>query len=169
MYKNLKEFTQSKSFQGILIGIIISIIVLLIFQAGVMVGQHKARFGDRLGEHYERNFVDMEERGSFPPNLNFGFGEMLLPGGHGAAGQVINVTLPTFVIAGPDNLERTIVITDETVIRQFRDELHKENIETGKFVVVLGEPNDKGEIEAKLIRFLPPPPDFIHNELITTE
>lgn len=169
MYKNLKEFTQSKSFQGILIGIIISIIVLLIFQAGVMVGQHKARFGDRMGEHFERNFVGMEGREGFPPNLIFGFDEMLPPGGHGAVGQVINVTLPTFVIAGPDNLERTILITDETVIRQFRDELQKENIEAGKFVVVLGEPNDKGETEARLIRFLPPPPNFIKNESLTTE
>jgi hypothetical protein len=166
MYKNLKELTQSKSFQGVLIGIIISIIALLIFQAGISVGQHKARFGNRMGEHFERNFVDMN-RGGFPPNL--GFGEMLPPGGHGAAGEVMSVALPTFVIAGPDNLERTIVVTDETVIRQFRDELNKENIETGKFVVVLGLPNDKGEIEAKLIRFLPPSPDFINNAPTTTE
>jgi hypothetical protein len=169
MYKNIKEFTQSKSFQGILIGILISIVVLLIFQAGVMVGQHKAGFGDRMGEHFERNFVDMERYENLPPPMAFGFGEMLPPGGHGAAGQVISVALPTFVIAGPDNLERTVVVNDETVIRQFRDEVNKENIETGRFVVVLGEPNDKGEIEAKLIRFLPPPPDFINNESITTE
>lgn len=168
MYKNLKEFTGSKSFQGILIGIAISIVALLIFQAGVIVGHHKAQFGDRMGGNYERNFIDME-RGGFPPNPNFGFGEMLPPGGHGAAGQVMNVTLPTFVIAGPDNLERTVVVSDETIIRQFRDELDTESIVAGKFVVVLGEPNDKGEIEAKLIRFLPPPPDFINNEPITTE
>lgn len=168
MYTNLKEFTQSKSFHGVLIGIIISIIALLIFQAGVMVGHHKAQFGDRMSGNYERNFVDMG-RGGFPPNPNLGFGEMLPPGGHGAAGQVINVTLPTFVIAGPDNLERTVLVSDETVIRQFRDELDTESLEVGKFVIVLGEPNDKGEIEARLIRFLPPPHNFIKNESLTTE
>ncbi len=168
MYTNLKKLTQSKSFQGVLIGIIISIIALLIFQAGVVVGNHKAQFGDRMGGNYERNFVDMG-RGGFPSNPNLGFGEMLPPGGHGAVGQVINVALPTFIIAGPDNLERTVVVSDETVIRQFRDELGTESIENGKFVVVLGEPNDKGEIEAKLIRFLPPPPDFINNEPTITE
>lgn len=166
MNKNLKELTQSKSFQGILIGIIISIIALLIFQAGVTVGQHKARFGDRMGEHFERNFVDMNREG-FSPSL--GFGEMLPPGGHGAAGEVMSVTLPTFVIAGPDNLERTIVVTDETVIRQYRNEVNTESIRTGNFVVVLGEPNDKGEIEAKLIRFLPPPPDFINKATTTLQ
>ncbi len=168
MYKNLKELTQSKSFQGILIGIVISIIALLIFQAGVIVGHHKAQFGDRMGGSYERYFVDMGQ-GDFPPNPNFGFGEMLPPGGHGAAGQVIDVTLPTFVIAGPDNLERTVVVSDATVIRQFRDELGTESLEAGKFVVVLGEPNDKGEVEAKLIRFLPPPPNFINEDKTTPQ
>lgn len=163
MYKNLKEFTASKSFQGILIGIGISIVGLLIFQAGVMVGQHKAQFGDRLGGHFERNFVDME-RGGFPSPQGFGFGEPLPPGGHGAVGEVISVTLPTFVIAGPDNLEKTVTVTDDTLIREFRDELSIDGIETGKFVVVLGEPNDDGVIEAKLIRFLPSPPDFISKE-----
>lgn len=163
MYKNLKEFTQSKSFQGILIGIGVSIIALLIFQAGVTVGQHKAKFGDRLGNHFERNFVDTQ-RGGFPNPQGFVFGEPLPPGGHGAVGEIISITLPTFVIAGPDNLEKTVAVTDDTLVREFRDELGIESIETGKFVVVLGEPNDDGVIEAKLIRFLPPPPDFIKNE-----
>ncbi len=163
MYKNLKEFTASKSFQGILIGIGISIVGLLIFQAGVMVGQHKVQFGDRLGSHFERNFVDLE-RGGFGSPKGLGFGEQLPPGGHGAVGEVISVTLPTFVIAGPDNLEKTVTVTDNTLIREFRDELSTDGIETGKFVVVLGEPNDDGVIKAKLIRFLPPPPDFIKNE-----
>lgn len=168
MFKNLKEYTQSKSFQGMLIGVFISIIALLIFQAGVMVGQHKVRFGDRMGEHYERNFVNMNEKG-FSPISPWGFGDMMPPGGHGAAGQVLSVALPTFVIAGPDNLERAVVITDETIIRQFTEELSPESIQTGKFVVVLGEPNDKGQTEARLIRFLPPPPDFINNEQTITE
>lgn len=168
MNTNFKEFIGSKSFQGILIGIGISIVALLIFQTGVMVGMHKAQFGDRFGQHFERNFID-SERGGFPGKPDFGFGGQMPSGGHGAVGEVISVTLPTFVIAGPDNLEKTILVTDETRVREFRDELTTESIETGKFAVVLGEPNNDGVIEAKLIRFLPTPPDFISDSERTTQ
>jgi hypothetical protein len=161
MYKDLIAVTKSKSFQGILIGIAISIVALGIFQTGVMVGEHKARFAHHFGDNFERNFVDSSRRGPMP--FVEEVGKMRPPTGHGSVGEVVSVTLPTFVVAGPDNIEKTIRVSDETLFREFREELSSENIEIGSFVVVLGLPNESGEIEATLVRLLPPP-DFISND-----
>ncbi|OGG66271.1 hypothetical protein A3I99_00235 [Candidatus Kaiserbacteria bacterium RIFCSPLOWO2_02_FULL_45_11b] len=162
MYQDLITFTKSKSFQGILIGIVISIVALGIFQTGVMVGEHKARFSHHFGDNFERNFIDANRPGAMP--FAEEMGDMRLPVGHGSAGEVVSVTLPTFVVAGPDNVEKTIRVSDETLFREFREELSSEDIVIGSFVVVLGSPNEGGEIEATLVRFLPPPPDFISND-----
>ena len=150
---NLKTLARSRSFQGVLIGILITVLALVIFQAGVAVGQHRAGFAGHLGDSYERNLVAPRVGGDLP------FDRLKQPplGGHGAAGEVVSVSLPTFVVAGPDKVEKTVVVSDDTLYREYRDESRVDDLAVGSFVVVLGDPNDSGEIEAKLIRFLPPP------------
>jgi len=49
-----------------------------------------------------------------------------LPGGHGAVGEIISINLPQIIINGPDNLEKIILISASTTIRQFQ-----ENIQAG--------------------------------------
>jgi len=158
MDKDLTAFTKSKSFQGVLIGIIISILALGIFQSGVMVGEQKARFSHHFGNNFERNFVDPGRRG--PTSFGREIGGMKSPVGHGSVGEVVSVALPTFVVAGPDNIEKTVRVSDTTLFREFRDARSSEDLTTGSFVVVLGSPNVDGEVEATLVRFLPPPPHF---------
>ncbi len=151
---NIKNITQSHSFRGILIGIGIVVAVLIIFQVGVSVGIRKATFGHRLGDNFERNFKD--------PRLGkFGFRNdsigMNMLSGHGAVGKIVSIELPLVVVAGPDALEKTIVITKDTEIRQFRNVITKEDLVVGSYVVVLGTPNDVGQIDAKLVRLVPAP------------
>lgn len=152
---NLKEFSQSKVFKGFIIGLGTFLIVLVIFQAGVFVGFRKAGFSQRLGENYGRIFGDDKR----PSNMMNGMFEGMpfdnLPGGHGAVGPVIKVSLSTIVVAEPNNIEKMILIGDKTIIRKFRDEIKISDILTGDFVSVIGEANSKGEIEAKLIRVMP--------------
>ncbi len=151
---NIKNFIQSQSFRGILIGIVIAIITLVIFQAGIAVGYRKATFGHRLGDNFEQNFKD-------PRGGNFGFpgmpGGMDMPSGYGATGKIVSIALPLVVVAGPDNLEKTLVINEDTEIREFRNSITKDKLQVGNFIIVLGIPNDKGQIEAKLIRLAPMP------------
>ncbi len=151
---NIKNFIQSQSFRGILIGLGIAIVVLVIFQAGVSVGFRKATFGHRLGDNFERNFKD-------PRGGKFIFqsmsGGMDMPSGHGAVGKIVSIALPLAVVAGPDNLEKTLVISEDTEIREFRDVVTKDKLQVGNFIIVFGTPNDKGQIEAKLIRLTPAP------------
>jgi hypothetical protein len=151
---NIKEFIQSHTFRGIIIGLSLAIVGLIIFQAGVAMGERKAVFSQRFGNTFERNF-----RGPDGGMMFLGFpGEGQMPGGHGAVGEIISITPPNVIIAGPDNLEKTIVIGTDTRIREFQSELKAGDLQVGDHIIILGEPNEEGQIEAKLVRLLPPPP-----------
>jgi len=150
---NIKDSIQSQSFKGILIGIFIAIIALVIFQSGVAVGERKASFAHRFGDNFERNFRD--PRGGFMQQKMLG-GENM-PGGHGAVGEIVGISLPLIVVAGPDNLEKTIVVESNTEIREFRDSITADKLKVGDFIIVLGAPNSEGQVGAKLIRLAPPP------------
>ncbi len=153
---DLKNIHKSKIVVGIIIGLLIAIIALAIFQIGMTVGYRKAIFSRGMGESFERNFMGGFNDNRRPPGF---FGEMPLPGGHGAVGEIVSINYPNFVVAGPDNLEKTVIVNDETAVRQFRDEIKSADLQVGQFIVVLGNPNDSGEVLAKLIRVVPPPPD----------
>jgi hypothetical protein len=51
-----------------------------------------------------------------------------------------------------------IVIGSDTIIAQMRSQATSTDIKVGDNVVVVGEPNDQGQIIAKLIRLMPPMP-----------
>jgi hypothetical protein len=152
MYKDFKELAESKSFRGILMGIGISVVLLLVFQAGMFVGFRKAAFSYKFGDNYYRAFGD---RGPKPFEGKFRDG---LIEGHGVVGKIVSIKLPTFVVSGPDELEKVIVINDDTRIRRFDDTLKDTDLKVDDFTVILGNPNESSQIEAKLIRVLPPPP-----------
>jgi len=123
-------------------------LALLVFQAGMYAGYRKAAFSYGMGAAYYSAFDDGP--GHFPRG---GFVEA-----HGAAGKIISMHLPTFVLEGPDNLEKVVLIDDDTQIRHFRETASSSDLGVDDFVVVIGEPNTDAQITAKLIRILPPPP-----------
>lgn len=128
------------------------LIALIIFQAGIFVGYKKAIFSGRLGDGYERAF---DNKNNPSP---FGFFGKDLPGGHGAAGKIVRINLPAIVVATPDNVEKTVLIGTDTIIRQSRNTAKAEDLKVGDFIVALGTPDETGEVEAKLVRLMPPPP-----------
>ncbi len=150
----IKNIWQSKFFRGATSSLLVLIILLCVFQAGRFVGFHQASFSYRLGDNYYRAFEGGPLSGGMMRGNPFGD----LPGGHGAAGKIIKVSLPTIVISTPDNLEKTILINDKTLVRHFRGNASSSLLKVGDMVVIIGEPNQDSAIEAKLIRLLPPPP-----------
>ena len=150
--KATNEFLRSKSFRRIVYGIGAVLVVLIIFQAGEYVGYRKAGFSYHLGDTYYRAFEGPGMMRGTPP-----FFEHEFPAAHGAAGKVLSVNLPTFVLDGSDGVEKVVVISDDTVVRHFRDDTASTSITAGDFVIVLGDPNEASQIEAKLIRVIPPP------------
>lgn len=136
----------------VLWGIGVAIAALLVFQAGVFVGFHKAGFSYRWGEDYYRVFGGHRKAFMGMPR-GFEFGEFASP--HGSVGKILNVTLPTIVIEGDDKVEKVVMIKDDTVIRRFRDTIKPVDLKPDDVVVIIGSPNDKSQIEAKLIRVMP--------------
>lgn len=150
----LKDIHNSKTVRGIIIGLGVAILVLGVFKLGQVSGYHKARFSQKFGDNFNRNFID-PRGGGFLKDFS---DRIAPPGGHGAVGKIVSISLPLMVVAGPDNIEKTILVSESTEIRKYRDDITTTELKIGDFIVVLGAPNDDGQIEAKLIRTVPPPP-----------
>jgi len=142
---------QSKTFRRVLWGIGIAIILLAAFKAGEFVGFRKASFSYRWGENYYRSFTG--PRGGFFGEL--GGRDFMM--GHGTSGTIVKVATSTLVVQDRDNAEKVILITKNTVVNRFRDTIPASDLKENDNVVIIGSPNDAGQIEAKLIRVLPPP------------
>lgn len=160
---DIKKVFNSKFFKFATYSFGILFIFFLIFQAGMIAGYKKVSFGRDWGDNYTKNFGSPHQ--SFKmKNQNFGdFRNM--PNAHGAIGQIIKVEIPIIIVAdGKDQTEKIIIIDDKTEIRKMRDFVSKDELRLGEHIVVIGSPNSSGQIEAKLIRFIPAPPDFPINK-----
>lgn len=141
----------------IIIGLAGFVVVVLIFSAGMFVGGTKARFSYRWAESYHKNFGGPKE--GFLGNwqrLPLSPGDFI--GAHGVFGQIIKIDGSTLVIKGRDDVEKIVLIKDNTTIQRLRDTVKITDLKIDDYIVVIGEPNDAGQIEAKFIRLLPPPP-----------
>jgi len=139
----------SPRFVPILIGICCVIIAVFVFEAGIAVGFHKAEYAGHWEENYDRNFG---------PSMMYGMPGGGVPNPHGATGRIIDITLPTFVISGGNGPERIVSTNDDTMVRNGNQTLSPTDLTVGEYVVVLGTPSDDGNVDASLIRILPPPP-----------
>jgi hypothetical protein len=145
-----KKFFNSKTFKTTLSLIIGLIVLLLVFYAGIIVGFKKADFSFQWGENYHRNFGG-PQRGVFGDFRGNDFIDA-----YGVFGQIIKIDNSTLVIKGSDNVEKIVLIKNDTVINRFRDNIKISDLQINDSIVVIGQPNNQGQIEAKLIRLLPP-------------
>jgi len=147
---DIHSIIESKGFTKALIAVGIAMSVLVVFEAGVLVGIHKAGSSFRMGDNYYRALGPGGSREIFGEELS---------DAHGTAGTIISVALPQFVVEENNNTEKVVLMGNQTIIRSFRDATSSQSLTTGESVIVLGEPNDKGQVEASLVRIIPPPPD----------
>lgn len=136
----------------IIIGLAGFVLVVLIFGAGTFVGGMKARFSYRWAENYHRNFGGprngfMGDWRNFPPAPE-NFIES-----HGTFGEIIKINGSDLVIKGQNDMEKVVIITKDTVIKRGKETIKKEDLKVNDYIVVIGSSDDKGQIEAKLIRF----------------
>lgn len=149
---DIDKIFQSKSFKGVVFGVAIFIIILIIFKAGMIVGIRKADFSCRWSDNYHRNFGGPRE------GFLKGFGDRDFIEASGTFGQIIKIDGETLVVKGRDDVEKIILINDATTIKSLQDTINLSNLKIDDYIVTIGEPNNSGQIEAKLIRLLPPPP-----------
>lgn len=155
----IKNFLNAKTFKIITYVLGGLVVAFFIFQAGMLAGYKKVTFGRDWGDNYTKNFGS--PHGSFRMRGQE-FGDFRnMPNAHGAIGKIIRVELPTIVVFdGKDQAEKVILIDDKTEIRKMRDIVLKDELKLDEHIVVIGAPNETGQIEAKLIRFIPAPPEF---------
>ncbi len=149
----MKDLLQSSKTRAILWILGAAIVILLVFGAGVLVGYHGAFYVGRFGENYYHNFF-----GEFPPGR--------MANGHGVAGEVIDMASSTLSVRDADGDESSVLIVPATVIREANRTIALSDVRVGNGVVVIGAPNENGQIEAQLVRVfasssslpVPPPP-----------
>jgi len=149
--EKLKTFFQTKLVLEIIYILLAIILAILIFQAGVLVGFHKASFDKSWDENYVQNFG---------PGKQGGFGPMpsQFPNAHGTIGKIIkldDVNQNSIVVEGQDNVEKIILVSANTHIRKLRTDITASGLDLGDTVIVIGEPNTQGDIIANFIRVLP--------------
>jgi len=148
---DLNNFFQSRVFKGILYVLAALIIILVIFRAGMIVGFKKANFSYRWGENYHQNFAG--PRHGFPGD--FANNDFIEP--HGVIGQIIKIDGASIVIKGKDDVEKIILIKDDSLIKKFNNNLKLGDLKLGDLIITIGEPNNNGQIETKFIRVMPTP------------
>ena len=150
-----KKLINHDILKKIIIGLVIIVIIMLIFEIGVRVGEKKAGFSYRWAEEYHRNFAG-PQGGFFGDWRSFPGGDFI--NAHGVFGQIIKIDGLTIVMKGNDDAEKIVIVKEDTIIERLRETVKISDLKVDDFVVVIGEPNDSGQIEAKFIRLLPTPP-----------
>ncbi len=135
----------------VVIVIIGFVVVALIFSVGMFVGGTKARFSYRWAESYHKNFGG-PQGGFLGDWRKLPLSPSDFIEGHGTFGEIIKINDSDFVIKGQGDIEKVIIITEDTVIKKGMATIKKEELKIGNRVVVIGSPNEEGQIEAKLIR-----------------
>src|SRR4030042_6188356 len=149
--KQLNKKINRDILKWIIVGVAGFIVVALIFGVGMCVGGMKAKFSYRWAESYHENFAG--PRGGFLgdwrqlPPFSGDFIES-----HGAFGEIIQINDSDFVIKGQSDLEKIIVIKEDTILEKGRMAIKKDDLKVSDQVVIIGSPNEQGQIEAKLIR-----------------
>lgn len=131
------------------------VVALLIFQAGIFVGYHKASFSYRSGDNFHRMFGASEHRGMMDREGSFGFFRNGFTSAYGTTGTIVKITLPAIIVAGTDKVEKVVVVNERTIVRHLREDFKSTDLKVGDSIIVIGSPDDKAQIEAKLIRVLP--------------
>ena len=132
---------------------------------GAAVGFHKAKFSYDWGANYERNFIG-GPRGMMQSGRSYGMmqGDSSFRGmmgglddrdfrsGHGVAGTILSIADSTLVIKDRNGKENSVAVTDKTLIKRGRDTVQSSDLKAGDTVVVMGQPDQNGLIDAILIR-----------------
>ena len=84
-------------------------------------------------------------------------GKENFPNAHGAIGKIIKIELPTLIVQDKDSTEKVILTANDTQIQRMRENITANDLKINDFLVVIGSPNEQGQIEAKLIRLVPSP------------
>ena len=160
-----EEIFQSKILKVAAVALLCFIILGFVFGLGIYVGTKKADFSFKWADQYHRNFGGPQ--GGF-------FGEFTGTGDdftntNGVFGQIIKVDTGSITVKDKDNIEKIILVNNETSIGIQRKKIKLSDLKIGVYVIILGSPNSNGKIDGELIRVLPPAPSGFNNKRNTIQ
>lgn len=131
----LEDYLFVKNTRWIWWGLGALVLALLIFHAGYALGTRRGLPSGpdravRVGGFGISKFM--------PP-------QTFIVGGHGAAGTIATVTLPTIILKQNDGDDETVLVTASSTIRP------PEPLSAGQYVIILGTPEGSSTLQAKLI------------------
>ena len=146
----VKKFFRNRDIlKWVIVGLAGFAALVLVFGAGIKVGVMKAKYSYRWAENYHRNFGG-PQGGFFSDLKSFPHGEFI--NGHGVFGSIIKIDGNTIIAKDKDDVEKTILVFDSTIIEKGREKVQLPDLKVDENIVIIGSPNDKGQIEAKFIR-----------------
>jgi hypothetical protein len=152
----MEKIIKSKWFIVAAVVVAFFLTALFSFAVGVKVGTHKALFSSRWGANYEQNFMGPRHGAEGPMGMmrqgfrDFEGRDFRNP--HGLAGTIISAGDNKLVIKDRDNKENTVAVTDKTIIKFGRDNIGFNDLKNDQQVVIMGNPDNNGIINADLIR-----------------
>lgn len=135
--------------EGTLKPILIILCVILLsfsmFQLGINIGSNRGRFACNWAKNYQNNFGGPQRGFGIMPEKPF-------IDGHGIFGEIIKIDNSDIIINDRNNIEKVIKITNDTSINNFESKAKITDLKVGDRIMVIGDPNNQGQIDAKLIR-----------------
>lgn len=147
---NFKDFLQSSAYTTLLKSIGVLFVALTVFGAGFLAGYHQGVFSYHWNMNYTRELDD--PRSPFAPFVHDGDET----NSHGAIGTVVSINLPEILVKGPYQAESIVTIGSSTVVRSMHALGTEQSIVPGVQVIVVGNPDDQGRIQASFIRIMMP-------------
>lgn len=145
--EKIDAFIGSSFGKKLIIGVGSALLVLMVFHAGYVAGARHSG-PDRHGKRWKFNGPGHLEM-RMPPDF--------IRDGHGAIGEISEITPEYVKVVGPDGSTTTVWRTEETVVHGVPGSTSSASFDIGSHVMVLGKPGEDG-LTAKLIRIIPPPP-----------
>jgi len=159
---DINNFLQSKGFKIAVACVAIFVALFFIFSIGVYVGTEKANSSFKWAEQYHNNFAG--PAGGFLNNVIRGGDEFMES--NGVFGKIIQVGNNTITVEGRMETERLISISDKTIIKYQNNSIDFSSLKVGDQVIIIGQPNENGQIDAALIRIMPDRPEDTTNSSI---
>jgi hypothetical protein len=143
--------SHSKTFKFLVVILAELILLLGAFSLGLQVGFHKADFTYSWISHYPKNFTGPGGAQLMPPPPDNG--EFF--NAHGLFGIILsNNGDKGLIIKDSDGNEKTILLGQGTTIRLNYQTIQQQNLKANQEIVIIGEPNGLGQIQARFVRIL---------------
>lgn len=141
---------KSKKILHVIVVILGLALLLGTYSVGMAVGFRKAKFSFAWGENYHKNFGG--PRGGFLRDAERDFSGSDFIDAHGTFGQIIKKDGDLIIVKGKDNIEISVITGDKTTINKSRKSINALDLKIDDRIIIIGDPNNQGQIEAKFIR-----------------